>query len=132
MQVYALVDREGDRNITRQVILTDQFRPNGVEWRNGSLYVAEAGRITRYDHVDDYALAGKVRELVLLPPHPWAPNLMALYSLPLSAPLSLPIPFLLTCGPDCPTELFYLPAGVLCLYPAYQQPEAVSTIHLGT
>lgn len=61
MQVYALVDRDGTgKNVQVQHALNAEVDPNGVVWHNGSLYVAEASQITRFDNADDYVLAGKV------------------------------------------------------------------------
>ena len=48
--VYAVLDR--DRNGTAEKVLTiasGMNMPNGVAWREGSLYVAEVSRVLRYD-----------------------------------------------------------------------------------
>lgn len=42
-------------------VLTGLDAPNGVAWRNGSLYVAEVTRITRYDNADSHVLNSTVR-----------------------------------------------------------------------
>ncbi len=49
--VYALVDRA--RNNTAQVVVIARGlkEPNGVAFRNGSLYVAEVDRVWRYDDI---------------------------------------------------------------------------------
>ena len=61
-QVSALVDLDGTAaNVTVVPLLAGLDSPNGVVWHQGSLYVAEIRRITRYDNVDAYALAGQVR-----------------------------------------------------------------------
>jgi glucose/arabinose dehydrogenase len=48
--VYAIVDRNGQREV--KPILKGLYRPNGVAFRNGSLYVAEVSRILRYDNIE--------------------------------------------------------------------------------
>ena len=61
LQVSALVDYKGTaKNVAVRVILTGLNDPNGVATCNGTLWVAEGPRITRYDRADDYILAGKV------------------------------------------------------------------------
>jgi glucose/arabinose dehydrogenase len=51
-KVYALVDSNGDQKVDRVVTLAEGlFLPNGVAYRNGSLYVAEVDRILRYDDI---------------------------------------------------------------------------------
>lgn len=51
--VYAIPDADkdykGDKVIT---LLTGLNAPNGVEFHDGSLYVGEIDKITRYDHID--------------------------------------------------------------------------------
>lgn len=52
--VYAVVDANGDQRAERVVTVASGLRlPNGVAWRDGSLYVAEISRILRYDSIDD-------------------------------------------------------------------------------
>ena len=41
-------------------MLSGQNDPNGIAWHNGSLYVAQLNRITRYDDADSYVVANKV------------------------------------------------------------------------
>jgi glucose/arabinose dehydrogenase len=50
-KVYAVVDH-GDRREVK-IIAKGLHRPNGVAFRNGSLYVAELSRILRYDDIED-------------------------------------------------------------------------------
>jgi glucose/arabinose dehydrogenase len=45
--VYAITDKDGKREVKR--ILKGLKSPNGVAFDKGTLYVAERGRITRYD-----------------------------------------------------------------------------------
>lgn len=52
--VYAVVDENGDFKADRvYTIATGLFMPNGVAYRDGSLYVAEVNRILRYDNIDE-------------------------------------------------------------------------------
>ena len=43
------------------ILLSGLNDPNGVAWHNGSLYVAEINKITRYDDADASVIANKVR-----------------------------------------------------------------------
>ena len=49
--VYAVVEKDGKRQV--KTILKGLYRPNGVAFHNGSLYVAELSRILRYDNIED-------------------------------------------------------------------------------
>lgn len=52
-RVYALLDEDGDYQVDRvQVIAEGLNLPNGVAFRDGSLYVAEVNRILRYDDIE--------------------------------------------------------------------------------
>src|SRR5438309_9277598 len=48
--VYAVVDQGGKREV--KTILKDQDAPNGVVFIKGTLYVAERGKITRYEGIE--------------------------------------------------------------------------------
>jgi glucose/arabinose dehydrogenase len=48
--VYAIVDRGERREV--KTLLRGLHRPNGVAFKNGSLYVAEVSRILRYDNIE--------------------------------------------------------------------------------
>ena len=51
--VYALPDRNGDNRADEVItVLKGLKTPNGVVFRNGSLYVAEINRILRYDNIE--------------------------------------------------------------------------------
>jgi glucose/arabinose dehydrogenase len=51
--VYALVDQDGDMRIdTSYTIAENLSMPNGVAFRDGSLYVAEISKIWRYDNIE--------------------------------------------------------------------------------
>jgi glucose/arabinose dehydrogenase len=53
-KVYAVVDKDQDgRADTVHVIDSGLQTPNGVAFRNGSLYVAELSRILRYDSIEE-------------------------------------------------------------------------------
>ena len=43
------------------IMLSGLNDPNGIAWHNGSLYVAEINKITRYDDADASVIANKVR-----------------------------------------------------------------------
>ncbi len=52
--VYAVEDRDGDGKAERTTRIAQGLRaPNGVAWRDGSLYVAEINRVSRLDGIDD-------------------------------------------------------------------------------
>ncbi|MGI5817183.1 MAG: PQQ-dependent sugar dehydrogenase [Armatimonadota bacterium] len=52
--VYAVIDADGDHRAERVVLIDSGMNmPNGVAWRDGSLYVAEINRILRYDEIDE-------------------------------------------------------------------------------
>ena len=50
-EVYAVVDRGGKREV--KTLFKDMDSPNGIVFNKGTLYVAERGRITRYDGIED-------------------------------------------------------------------------------
>ena len=51
--VYALRDTSGDGKPDKKYIIASHLSmPNGVAFRNGSLYVAEVGQILRYDNIE--------------------------------------------------------------------------------
>jgi glucose/arabinose dehydrogenase len=49
--VYAVVEKDGKREV--KTILKGLYRPNGVAFHNGALYVAELSRILRFDNIED-------------------------------------------------------------------------------
>lgn len=63
--VFALVDRDRD-NVAETVttLATNLRTPNGVAFRDGSLYVAELNRIVRFDNVLDAVKSGNTGSLV--------------------------------------------------------------------
>ncbi|HKI03153.1 MAG TPA: PQQ-dependent sugar dehydrogenase [Thermoanaerobaculia bacterium] len=53
-KVYALVDRDKDGRADEvHTIAAGLSSPNGVAWKDGSLYVAEISRVLRFDGIDD-------------------------------------------------------------------------------
>ncbi|MDK2889989.1 MAG: hypothetical protein PWR21_621 [Methanoculleus sp.] len=51
--VYAIPDRDGDGRGDEVIVIASGLNsPNGVALRNGSLYVAEIGRVLRYDDIE--------------------------------------------------------------------------------
>jgi glucose/arabinose dehydrogenase len=58
--VYAVVDENGDGAADRVATIARGLSlPNGVAWREGSLYVAEFNRIVRYPAIDDFVTSGR-------------------------------------------------------------------------
>jgi len=52
-KVYAIQDRDKDFRADNVIVLSDTLEvPNGIAFRNGSLYVAEVGRLLRYDNIE--------------------------------------------------------------------------------
>jgi len=49
--VYAVVTKDGKREV--KTLLTGLDAPNGIAFSKGTLFVAERGRITRYDGIED-------------------------------------------------------------------------------
>ncbi len=49
--VYAVIDKGGKREV--KTVLKDQDAPNGIVFSKGTLYVAERGRIKRYDGIEN-------------------------------------------------------------------------------
>lgn len=53
-RVFALRDADGDGHADQRWTLAQGLdMPNGVAFRSGSLYVAESGRVIRYDGIED-------------------------------------------------------------------------------
>ena len=52
-KVYAVQDRDKDYKADRIIILDSTLEvPNGIAFRNGSLYVAQVSRLLRYDNIE--------------------------------------------------------------------------------
>ena len=80
--VYAVVDENEDGAADRVVTIARGLSlPNGVAWRDGSLYVAEFNRVVRYAAIDEFVSSGRgfddvplatlVRELPATEHHEW-------------------------------------------------------------
>src|SRR5258705_13790440 len=55
--VYALVDRDADGKAEKVVTIAKGLNsPNGVAFRNGSLFVAEISRVIRFDRIAEWVL----------------------------------------------------------------------------
>jgi glucose/arabinose dehydrogenase len=50
-KVYAIVNKDGKRTV--KVLASGLYRPNGVAFRNGTLYIAELSKISKIDKVED-------------------------------------------------------------------------------
>ncbi|MFY9825280.1 MAG: PQQ-dependent sugar dehydrogenase [Thermoanaerobaculia bacterium] len=69
-KVYALVDKDRDGRAEQVFTIASGLNsPNGVAWRDGSLYVAEISRILRFDHIDDH-LADPPKPVVVSDAYP--------------------------------------------------------------
>ena len=51
-KVYAIQDRDNDYRADNVIVFDSLEVPNGIAYRNGSLYVAEVGRLLRYDNIE--------------------------------------------------------------------------------
>jgi glucose/arabinose dehydrogenase len=52
--VYAVLDRNKDNRADEVITISSGLNmPNGVAFKNGSLYVAEVSRVLRYDNIED-------------------------------------------------------------------------------
>jgi glucose/arabinose dehydrogenase len=49
--VYAIANKDGKRSV--KVLASGLYRPNGVAFRNGTLYVAELSKVSKIDKVED-------------------------------------------------------------------------------
>jgi glucose/arabinose dehydrogenase len=50
-KVYAIAEKDGKRSV--KVIASGLYRPNGVAFKDGTLYIAELSKISRIDKIDD-------------------------------------------------------------------------------
>ena len=49
--VYAIVNKDGKRTV--KVLASGLYRPNGVAFKNGTLYIAELSKVSKIDNVED-------------------------------------------------------------------------------
>ena len=50
-KVYAIVNKDGKRTV--KVVASGLYRPNGVAFKDGTLYIAELSKISKIEMVDD-------------------------------------------------------------------------------
>src|SRR6478672_10888101 len=50
-KVYAIVDKGGKREV--KIIASGLYRPNGVAFKNGTLYIMELSQLSKIDNVED-------------------------------------------------------------------------------
>ena len=50
-KVYAIVNKDGKRSV--KIVASGLYRPNGVAFLNGTLYIAELSKISKIDKVED-------------------------------------------------------------------------------
>ena len=50
-KVYAITNKDGKRQV--QVLVSGLYRPNGVPYKDGTLYIAELSQISKIEHVED-------------------------------------------------------------------------------
>jgi glucose/arabinose dehydrogenase len=50
-KVYAIVNKDGQRSV--KVLASGLYRPNGVAFHNGTLYIAELSKVSKIDKVED-------------------------------------------------------------------------------
>jgi glucose/arabinose dehydrogenase len=50
-KVYAIANNDGKRSV--KVLASGLYRPNGVAFRNGTLYIAELSKVSKIDKVED-------------------------------------------------------------------------------
>jgi glucose/arabinose dehydrogenase len=50
-KVYGIVNKDGKRSV--KVIASGLYRPNGVAFKNGTLYIAELSQVSKIDKVED-------------------------------------------------------------------------------
>jgi glucose/arabinose dehydrogenase len=50
-KVYAITDKDGKREV--KVVASGLYRPNGVAFKNGTLYIAELSQISKIEGIED-------------------------------------------------------------------------------
>ncbi|WP_229176056.1 PQQ-dependent sugar dehydrogenase, partial [Bradyrhizobium ivorense] len=50
-KVYAIVNKDGKRSV--KVVASGLYRPNGVAFKDGTLYIAELSKVSKIDNIDD-------------------------------------------------------------------------------
>jgi glucose/arabinose dehydrogenase len=49
--IYAITEKDGKRQVRR--LFSGLFRPNGVAFKDGTLYIAELNKISKVEHIED-------------------------------------------------------------------------------
>jgi glucose/arabinose dehydrogenase len=50
-KVYAIVEKDGKREV--KIVATGLYRPNGVAFKNGTLYIMELSQLSKIDNIED-------------------------------------------------------------------------------
>jgi glucose/arabinose dehydrogenase len=50
-KVYAVANKDGNRSV--KTLYSDLYRPNGIAFKNGTLYIAELSKVSKIDKVED-------------------------------------------------------------------------------
>src|ERR1700721_4786877 len=50
-KVYAVINKDGKRTV--KIVASGLYRPNGVAFKNGTLYIAELSKISKIDKVEE-------------------------------------------------------------------------------
>jgi glucose/arabinose dehydrogenase len=50
-KVYGIVNKDGKRSV--KIVASGLYRPNGVAFKNGTLYIAELSKVSKIDKVED-------------------------------------------------------------------------------
>ena len=50
-KVYAITNKDGKREV--KTLYSDLYRPNGVAFKNGTLYIAELSKVSKVDKIED-------------------------------------------------------------------------------
>ena len=50
-KVYAIVNKDGKREV--KVLASGLYRPNGIAFKDGTLYIAELSKVSKIDKVED-------------------------------------------------------------------------------
>ncbi len=50
-RIYAITEKDGKREV--KPLYSDLFRPNGLAFKDGTLYIAELNKISKVEHIED-------------------------------------------------------------------------------
>jgi glucose/arabinose dehydrogenase len=50
-RIYAITEKDGKREV--KSLYSDLFRPNGLAFKDGTLYIAELNKISKVEHIED-------------------------------------------------------------------------------